>query len=374
MTIDSKSFWGSTPPSVFVGRYGYPKVNIGPVLPPVKVFMPERLEETHHWHNKTIEDIIGLRSSLYRSKKPLPVKKSYEPRSRYLSHTQELALSVKSVDTEIHLNSLPKIRERTRFDTFSAPLGPSLDARRIDIGENPKVPKKLDDLTSDIHATAVTGIEELWDSDISVNHIQRVLSAGLLGRAKDRKLVPTRWSITAVDDNIGKKQAEIIKNNQELGEIRYYHHVHFGNSFHVLLIPGVYSFELVEAWLMGAFWSPETVVVSDFEPYGGRKSYADKTTGAYYAARLSVLDYLKMIKRQSSILVYREISEKYWAPLGVWVIRDGVKLAMEKRPTVLPDMDKAVEHIISRVEVKNWWIHSNMLRILRTQKKIDDFI
>ena len=26
---------GSSPPSVFVGRYGYPKVRIGPMIPPV---------------------------------------------------------------------------------------------------------------------------------------------------------------------------------------------------------------------------------------------------------------------------------------------------------------------------------------------------
>ncbi len=33
--IDTLNLEGSSPPSVFVGRVGYPKVSIGPLIPPV---------------------------------------------------------------------------------------------------------------------------------------------------------------------------------------------------------------------------------------------------------------------------------------------------------------------------------------------------
>ena len=33
--IDSTDLEGCSPPAVFVGRYGYPKVDIGPLIPPV---------------------------------------------------------------------------------------------------------------------------------------------------------------------------------------------------------------------------------------------------------------------------------------------------------------------------------------------------
>ena len=33
--IDKLSLGGSSPPSVFIGRFGYPKVSIGPMIPPV---------------------------------------------------------------------------------------------------------------------------------------------------------------------------------------------------------------------------------------------------------------------------------------------------------------------------------------------------
>lgn len=371
--ISGNSFWGSSPPSIFVGRYGYPRVNIGPVLPPVRVFKPCRLEESHYWHHKNIEDIIALRSSLYRMKKVVRINKSYEPRSRFLRDTQELALSAKSIDTEIHVKSMPKIRKITRFDTFSPPLGPAVDVDRIQLGENPRVPKKLDHLTSDIHASAVTAIDELFQAKISVNHIQRALSAGLLGRAKGRKLVPTRWSITAVDDNIGKRLAKKITKYSELGEIYYHNYSHFGNTFHILLIPGVYSFELIEGWLKGAFWSKDTVIISDHEGYHGRNTYAHNTSGGYYAARISVLNYLEKIRKQGRILIYREISHEYWAPLGVWVVRDGVEEAMKQQGEKFSELEVALTSVERDVKVKDWWKQSKLLRELRVQKKIYDF-
>ena len=56
---------GSSPPSVFVGSYGYPKVAVGPMLPPTHgdtmiLDLPER------WLGKSIEEIVNYRLSLVR--------------------------------------------------------------------------------------------------------------------------------------------------------------------------------------------------------------------------------------------------------------------------------------------------------------------
>ena len=374
VSIDSDSFWGSSPPSVFVGRYGYPKVKAGPLLPPMKVFHSERLEDTSFWLDKSIEEIIALRTSMYRTGQELPVKNSYEPSSPLLSATQELALSAKSVDTEVLLTKVPKMRSITSFDSRTAPMGPSVEAKKVTLADNPKVPKKVDYLTSDIHARAVQAMEELYMAGIPVNHIMRVLSSGLLGRARDRRLVPTRWSITAVDDIIGKSLAAKVRYHQQLNENEYFHYEHFGNHFYVMLIPGPYSFEMLETWLKGAFWTRDTVLLSDHEGYGGRSDYADRITGAYYAARLEILAHLHRIRRQATMLIFREITDKYWAPLGVWVIRDGVREAMTTRPRAFPGTDEMVSAVTKEVIVKNWARQSYLLRELRIQKRIDDYV
>ncbi|HLE47448.1 MAG TPA: hypothetical protein VI818_04050, partial [Candidatus Thermoplasmatota archaeon] len=75
MRVTSQDVFGSSPPSVFVGRYGYPSVNVGPMLPPLQ--LPEakamELEDAPAWLDKRIEDVVGLRSALLRARRPLRV-------------------------------------------------------------------------------------------------------------------------------------------------------------------------------------------------------------------------------------------------------------------------------------------------------------
>jgi len=58
--LSLKTLVGATPPSVFVGRFGYPKVKVGPMVSLLhgntKILdMPEM------WTGKTIGDIINYR-------------------------------------------------------------------------------------------------------------------------------------------------------------------------------------------------------------------------------------------------------------------------------------------------------------------------
>ncbi|MFB6165088.1 MAG: hypothetical protein ABEJ31_08005, partial [Haloarculaceae archaeon] len=57
--------------------------------------------------------------------------------------------------------------------------------------------------------------------------------------------------------------------------------------------------------------------------------YVDETSGAYYASRLGVLEHLSDRGRQAKVLVVRYASPEYWAPVGVWQIREGVRHAFD---------------------------------------------
>jgi hypothetical protein len=130
---------------------------------------------------------------------------------------------------------------------------------------------------------------------------------------------------------------------------------------------------MLEAWLRGSIWASDTSMVADREGHSGRTDYARNVTGAYYAARLAVLEHLTAIQRQAMAVVYREVTEEYWAPLGVWVIREGVRSAMASRPEVLPDIASAVEAVTSRVRVKWWHQRAQHLREARVQRRLEDF-
>ena len=55
---------GSSPPSLFVGSYGYPKVRIGPMIPPLHGDTTI-LDRTELWTGKSIEEIANYRLSLF---------------------------------------------------------------------------------------------------------------------------------------------------------------------------------------------------------------------------------------------------------------------------------------------------------------------
>ncbi|MFW9932377.1 MAG: hypothetical protein ACFFDR_06945, partial [Candidatus Thorarchaeota archaeon] len=83
---------GSSPPSVFVGNQGYPKVLLGPLIPPIRGKETSLMERPDLWLSKTLDEILSIRFSLIRTKKRIPVDAAIEP-SRMLHETQTMALS-----------------------------------------------------------------------------------------------------------------------------------------------------------------------------------------------------------------------------------------------------------------------------------------
>ena len=85
--IDMKDLAGSSPPSVFVGRYGYPKVDIGPLIPP-EFGDTTVMDRPEMWMGKSIDEIVDFRFRLVRGKYRIDAtdfRKSGTPRSRSTS-------------------------------------------------------------------------------------------------------------------------------------------------------------------------------------------------------------------------------------------------------------------------------------------------
>lgn len=361
---------GPSPPSVFVGRYGYPKVQVGPLLPPNPARDPASLDDPRTWRDQDILGVLRMRSNLVRSKAEVDVRDARDA-TRSLETSRELAMSADPVDTEVELTKRSRFDPvQTEVDKRAAPMGPSVTARRARITENPSVPRRVDQAVSDTDARAKTVAWEMYDRGIADHKVQRLLSVGLLGQEQRRRLVPTRWSITATDDMLGEALVEQVKDRGPVGSVEAYGFEHFGNRFLVLLFPRVWSLEMVEAIERDRGWR----FIRDAEGYEGRTSYADDVTGAYYAARLAVLEHLRDRRRQAAPLVYREITQDYFVPLGVWVIREGVRRAMEHELGTFATPAEAVEALSGWTRVDGWSERSKLLERVETQTTLEVFL
>ena len=330
-------------------------------------------DDPSSWLGKDIQDVINLRSNLVRSNLGLNVKDACISTNRLLAKIQEIAMASMPVDTEVHFYKPPK--KELRFDDVLSPMGPSGRIKTLEITENPSVPRKIDHLVFDTDILANDAIGELYRGDISTYHIGRLLSVGLLGRQVDRKLVPTRWSITATDDTIGRELITQVRAHSELDEIRVFSAQKFGNMFEILLLPKIFSFELIEIWLPKSAWSSKrTWIGEDREGYDGRITYSH-LAGGYYAARLGVLEYLEKIRRQALVLVIREILPAYWAPLGSWVIRETVRNAMAQQPKRFDSIEGAIGDLATRIRtpLSKWRTKAKSLTDYKFQKTLANF-
>jgi len=97
----------------------------------------------------------------------------------------------------------------------------------------------------------------LYRRGFDVYDINTILSAGALGRGKNRRLVPTRWSITAVDDTVGQFLRGSIRDNPTVNRIEVHRNEYLGNAFWVILVPGQWEYELVEMKSPGSIWNPD---------------------------------------------------------------------------------------------------------------------
>lgn len=374
-SLQGNQFSGSSPPSAFVSWQQYPKIQLAPLAPTGFVKNAEFLDDPEQWFGLSAENIISFRESLLRSNKWFHADSASNP-SYELMDLQELALSQNQVEMDISLEKKPF--PRISFFQSVAPIGPSAPMKSFSLASNPRIPKKAENIVSDSDLKAEPALIELYEHDFSVHYLQRVLSLGLLGTRKRRRLVPTRWAITAADDIASKHLVEKIKSFKEIDSIQIHSSSYLDNSFFVLLVPAKWSFEQLEAWLPGSSWAAgasSITITQDHEFFKGRKDYADSVAGAYYAARLAVAEYLSKEKLQAAAIVFREIGQDYNVPLGVWVIRETVRNAFKKKSLKFSSLELALSYLEKslRVPLKEYKKASKLLDLLEHQKNLNSW-
>ncbi|MFA5259317.1 MAG: hypothetical protein WC979_04390 [Candidatus Pacearchaeota archaeon] len=344
-------FSGASPPEIFVGKFNYPNISCG-ILTPESSEGTESYAMPEIWHEKkfSIDTILTNRSKLVYGKFNTQVKKA-KVENRLLKVMQEVSMAYKPVSTEFFLKR-PPIMKLEMHKSFPL-IGNPAYLEHVRLEENPEIKPKVDYLVSDTEAKAVTSIVELYKSQITNSNIIKILSAGLLGKKIQRRLVPTRWSITAVDDTISKELLKKIRYYPEISDILLFHGYYVGNHYEILLLPEKFSFEVLEAYLPGSLWNQMSGIslTQDYERFNGRKHYADKVTGAYYTMRLALCEYLERIKRQAYCIVFREERPEYYAPLGVGILRELAREAFLKTPEKFNTIEEALQKSQTRLKL-----------------------
>ncbi len=336
-----KELAGSSPPSVFIGSWNYPKVYAGPMIAPLHgdtaiMDAPEDWIPTE----KTQEDIINYRLSLVRGKKTVGVT---DLGNKLVEKLQGISLAEGSIESDAEFVKAPR---GASFSDEHTPYGPSAEIYKFDI-ENARWDHSLEKVYYDTDLKSADAVIGLHKKGMPFSNIQKAFSVGAMGLKRKRRLVPTRWSITACDSAIG---------NDLLGEVRHYgildsFRVHefssLNNHYAVMLMPTFWQYEWMEAFLhiMGR----EEMIFSDYEYNTGKKGYSP-VGGCYYSCKMAVLEALAREKKQAGAIILREAYTGY-VPLGVFNVRENVRNALKQPGAEFEDMKSALSYIGTKLKL-----------------------
>ena len=198
------------------------------------------LDMPEMWLGKSIEEIVNYRLSLVRGVSDINI---HTTSGRYIESLQELAMGSKSAESEATFERRPivdKQEKESGLDIDSAPFGPVAPLKAFKTSSSLSVDQRLENAFYDKDLRAAQAIVRLYHRyGIEVSRIHRVLSMGMLGLQKNRRLVPTRWSISATDYIISASLIKRIAEEayQAIDFFEIYRYYHLGNYYSIILLP-----------------------------------------------------------------------------------------------------------------------------------------
>lgn len=352
---------GFTPPSTIVGEANYPNVSLGVLF--TNDQNAQAYDSPKYWvENKyDVKSIFLAKTLLVNARDRVNVK---NVDSAFIQKAALATMAEKEVQLDMQISKVSQ--PNLDINEFS-PHAIAARLEKLSISDNVRIDRRIERVYYDKDLKATEGIGNLYSDKIDENKISRILSVG--GMGVKRKLVPTKWAITAVDDTIGKQFIEEIKtyrNGESYGVISG---EFLGNRFTFIFIKGCWSFELLETWNRNA--SEVMFGDGDYELFQGRKEYVKNTAGAYYAIRLAVLEKLREMKSQFSVLCVREITPEYFAPLGVWVVREGARKVLSGAVKTSDTLSSAMSSAKARMLFPNGVeSRSKLIKLQMTQARL----
>jgi len=222
---------------------------------------------------------VDYRYSLVRGNARASVDDAKSP-TRLLSSLQELAMAARPVETELKLTKAP--RKILTLSEDTQPFGPSAPLEKFKTS-NASVDRRIESCYYDRDLKAAEAVNSLYLRGVLVTRIQKTFSLGMFGEGGRRKIVPTRWSITAVDSTISQNLIDRVKGYPTIDEYRVYGFDVYDNQYVAILLPEQWRFEWVEAWFPNTTWNQFTnqpYVIGDYEEHFGRTTAATTRRGS----------------------------------------------------------------------------------------------
>lgn len=244
--------------------------------------------------------------------------------------------------------------------------GSKNDLISLNSTENTQTSKQVEKyIENDIKAKEA--VISLYEKGVNEHQIINLLALGSFGVSVNKKLVPSKWAISAYDQTIEKYLHKKILKFSSLNEYELYSYSDKGNFFLIILFPDTFAGNVIETF-PGA-------VEEDFVLVDNKlKKPEPETAGGFYATKIAIHEFLVSRKKQASYLSIRIIKD-YEIPLGVVFVRECVRNALNKKILFKTSNKKDLESYLYEnfKEHFEFYLKSQILKNQRIEKKVTDF-
>ena len=249
-------------------------------------------------------------------------------------------------------------------------IGSKNELKSIDATSNIQTSKQIEDFSKK-DTKSREAIISLYKKGISEHQIINLLSLGNFGINFNKKLVPTKWAISAYDQTIEKHLYKDIINYKELSKFEVYTYKDKGNEFVLILHPSYFLGEVIESFVNNGKYIIEHDYISQNNTI---KNQTPQTAGGFWATKIGIHEHLTKRKRQAAYTSIR-IIDGYEVPLGVVFVRECVRESFSNLIFRSCDEDEVNKFLKSNFP--NHYIlykeKSQVPKEIKKQTKLDNF-
>lgn len=336
--------------------------------------------ETGNLVKKSYNEILPLKAkSILGSTQKNYIKK---PKARIVEELRDIYKSKTAIemqssfDKEITFNKILSSK-------VAGVMGSQNELTKLEAQENTRTSNKIEKFTAnDIKAREA--IISLYEKGVSEHQIINLLALGSFGIEINRKLVPTKWAISAYDQTIDNYLHKKIQKYSLINQYEIYQDRDKGNDFIIILLPDTFSAEIVETWDISGFdqseatgkWKTDKkmIIEQDYVGNNNKLGYTEPNcSGGYWATKSPINRFLDQRKKQASYISIRFI-DNYEIPLGVVFVRECARKAL-KNCIFKSSSQKEVEDFLKQYSPRHYYHFktSKLLKEQQTQKKITSF-
>ena len=251
-------------------------------------------------------------------------------------------------------------------------MGSKNELESLNATENTTTSKQIEKYSTN-DAKAKEACIKLYEQGKNEQQIIHLLALGVFGVNINKKLVPTRWAITAYDKMIESHLHKQILKYNPINQYEVYYCQNKSDTHVNILLPDHYMGTHTEDWSNSQSPGMGGHNTDIFNNQNKIPTPEPLNSGGYYATKIALNEHLQERKKQAAAIMIRVIID-YDVPLGVVFVRECVRESFNNQIFKTSSFQELTEFIKTKFPTHyKHFINSNVLKEQKKQTKLNKF-